>query len=614
MQEDLQDSFFTQHGHFVVANSANALPSFYHHDTTLQLITDILGRKEEHHLICHNPFSPALQTYFLETLLTFIAKENASRHLQQLVCLFLNIDHVVVTAENYSELANEFQRLISLLEAQQKNCLLALTRASIFSHPQHFFLQQLIQQLISHPRFRILIFNNEKIACGLSFDEVHLPRLTESESLQLLTRHAASLSQYHHVTIAAEILPQSYALARRFLSTEKSLEKTIQLLDSAAARASALPTIHQGETFKSVLSPTVLKNVLATITDIPASHLQLSPFKLHDFCEKLQQRIFGQEAAVLSVARALQQAFAQVQTYPGPLCSFLFVGKEHCGKKTLALALVEQLFKQTNLLFIVSVKNKTDSILMLPVRRSLDNKQYQLQDVLQQFPCAVLMFDDAAMLSDQQLVELREVLMNGWMQDAAQRTYHFNQAIIILRTYLAGQRLQQIFKSQTPEHDHHEIDLMQLVLGKHSQLNHPKENISTQEIVADIKPLLAEKFEVILTNQLHIIPFAPLTAVTLEKILRYKLGVLNKQLVKRYGIEFTYAQEVISFLLNDIPENEEAKVSLAIKRLYCCIEEAMLARPENKARFNRLFLQLNDTGELLRGDWLELSSARHHAS
>lgn len=87
----------------------------------------------------------------------------------------------------------------------------------------------------------------------------------------------------------------------------------------------------------------------------------------------------------------------------------------------------------------------------------------------------------------------------------------------------------------------------------------------------------------------------------------------------RHGIELGYAPEVIRYLANDIIKKEEIEnksvdIDKALKQLYFAVEQAILSQADNKNRPNQLFLQLNETGQVLRCDWLTMTTARHHAT
>jgi len=116
---------------------------------------------------------------------------------------------------------------------------------------------------------------------------------------------------------------------------------------------------------------------------------------------------------------------------------------------------------------------------------------------------------------------------------------------------------------------------------------------------------------------MQIIPFLPLNQSAIENILRIKLKQLGKVLDTRYGIELGYAPEVIRYLSHDILTRQKFEpllldISNTLKKLYFAVEQAILHQADNKNRPNQLFLQLNETGQVIRCHWLATMPLRHH--
>jgi len=133
---------------------------------------------------------------------------------------------------------------------------------------------------------------------------------------------------------------------------------------------------------------------------------------------------------------------------------------------------------------------------------------------------------------------------------------------------------------------------------------------SPYEISQDILPEITSSLPALLCKHVHIVPFMPLNKQASEHIIRLKLKSVGKQLETRYKIELGYAPEVIRFLTREAM----ASMDKAIKQLYFSIEQAVLSQLDNPARSNQLFLQLNETGRILKCDWLASTAMRHHTT
>ena len=90
-----------------------------------------------------------------------------------------------------------------------------------------------------------------------------------------------------------------------------------------------------------------IASVVSRWTGVPVAKLVASEkAKLLQLEAELHQRVIGQEAAVTSVAEAVQRSRADLSDPNGPVASFMFLGPTGVGKTELAKALAEFLCMQ----------------------------------------------------------------------------------------------------------------------------------------------------------------------------------------------------------------------------------------------------------------------------
>ena len=187
-------------------------------------------------------------------------------------------------------------------------------------------------------------------------------------------------------------------MATHYLSGQQSsLDKALQLLDSGAARASAMERSDQPGQPKPILTNLVLANIVSSWTQIPLSHLQHNKFKAADFIQGMQKHIFGQEAAINLIGLALQHARIKLQTKTGPLCSFLFAGPPNIGKTETAFAMAEQLFGHKGALLRVKLDKtlRANSLAEIKVMAQTENSHFPtLFEAIQQCPYAVVLLEN----------------------------------------------------------------------------------------------------------------------------------------------------------------------------------------------------------------------------
>lgn len=628
MAAELKDTFFTQYGKYYHSsdNKKGAIMPFKDHPQ-FPVLVDILSRKNHHHALLSADFPSGMQTIFFEALLQHLASDHIPYHLRDAELICLNLENALFTELKQLSIEKDFDVLRDSLKASDKYLLIALTRTEIFlkepKKADERFLRRQIETLLAHPRCRLLLITQPKDFSQYShledqFVSLQIKGPSATDTMTVLKQQRLELEHFHHVLIPEELLSQALLLAERYLSTSHTLEKTLQLLDSSAARAGASETNDHVNPFKPVLTTAILLNVLSDWTQIPASHLQINQFKHSDFTQGLYQRVFGQDTAVTILGHELLQAQAQLQQKTGPFSSFLFAGPAHSGKKTTTLALAEQLFKQLNVLYFAQPALSHQTLADIKLQRCLDKQFLPMIDVIKQTPYAVILFENVEKLSTTLIEGLQEILSTGYLHDTHGNQYNFKQSIIILSTTVGSTSLAEFAESFIPDEDIYTMDLMQLVMSDQKQ-DTPRDthHHSAQEIIEKIMPDITETFSLSLCQHLHLVPFLPLNKTAIEKIMRLKLKILGKQLNDRYGIDLGYAPEVIRYLTSEVlakkeSDNQTINPDKALKQLYFCVEQAILNQADSNNRSNQLFLQLNETGHLLRCDWLAQAAVRQH--
>lgn len=605
-------SFFTRYGQLLShTNAKKNLPFPFKDHTQFPVLVDVLIRKNNHHLILRNDFSSKINTYFLQALLQHLSHESTPHPLRESELIYLDIEHIFIQTD-LSDIEKDFQRMLTALETADKYFLLAVS-----FDPEDVFLTRQFNLLSQHPKCRLLFLTRAKkfklhgLCNAFTLVNIHEPN--EKDKLMILKQQRVELENFHHVLIPEESLLLAHTLAERYLSTQDTLEKTLLLLDSSAGRLGG-ERMNDNKTVKQVLTNNALMNVVSSWTQIPVSHLSANKFKRSEFIQGMQQRIFGQDAALTILSQELQQSKIHLQQSPGPFCSLLFCGVKHSGKKTVAKALAEQLFKQPDVLYCsVPQSSVTDSIMDIRLQRLTDKQYFSLQETMAECPYAIILFEEAERFSPKALDGLYEILSTGYLRDIQGKQHNFRQAILILSTTLGTDNLLARSQMLPAEEDASDLKLMQLILNEENCMPLAAHDYSPQELANEIVAEITNHLPAALCQHVRIIPFLPLTHSAIENIICLKLKALGKLLEFHHEIEFGYAPEVIHFLAND---SHAMSIDKTLKMLYFTIEQAIHVQTENPSRPNQLFLQLNETGQLLRCDWLMMTASlrQHHSS
>lgn len=617
-----KDSFFFQYGKYIsVQHGKKNITLPFKDHVQFPTIVDILSRKNNHHIILNSDFSPNFHLYFIEALVQYLTNENIPDSIRNVDIIYLDLTNIECIKNKLKNIEKDFLNLIETLDTADKFLLFVLPDTTLLSqdsvqNDSYRFLQQQFNILFTHSKCRFMAFSNhpkEKKPLNPQFYSLTISGLNEVDVITILKLQCIELENFHHVLIPEELLRYAYSLAERYLCTTNPLEKALLLLDSSAGRIAETKRL-DNDRLKPALSTSALTTVLSGWTQIPAANLQLHKFKYHEFIQHMQQKIFGQDYAISLLGSELQKSLYSLQKSDGPLCSFLFAGSEHSGKNSTAIALAEQLFSQLNVLYYVQPTYlSSNSFNGLKLQRYSDKHCIPLKNLIQQMPYAIIIFENIDKASPAVLNGLQEVLSTGYFHDLDGKQYNFRQSIFILTTTIGSNRLVEIAKSFMTKDIAQGLDLMQLIMNeKKYAFSNP--HYSAQEIADEITTDLINYLP--LCEFLHIVPFLPLNLSAVEKVVQTKLKSLGRQLEASNGIEFSYAQEVIRYLANETIKKKEANNFISIdqnlKQLYFVVEQALFNQGDSKTRSNQLYLQLNETGQILRCEWLATSPIRYH--
>lgn len=573
------------------------------------ILVDILSRKDQHHVCLGANFSKQMRHFLLEALRAYLSSNHIPNSLRNAEIIYLDAEHPTLLTGTKETISKDFATLQHAIT--DNHCLLLAIPSELLMND---VAKQQLEILLTHPRCRLLLLAKNKPAKNRITDQfIFLPisKPDESDIITMLRQQRTELENFHNVFIPDELIELSYLLAERYLSAEQTFDNALLLLDSGAARASVTD---------DTLTRNTLINVLSNWTQIPPSHLTLRTLNLTNFTQEMQQQLFGQEAAINILCQKLQQPQPYWEQPSSPFFTFLFAGPEHSGKKTAAHALTEQIFKQLNVLYYAqTTSSRLNSIAEVKLQRSLEHHCSSLKDVIRQTPYAVIMFENIERASPVILDGLFEIFSTGYLHDHDENLYNFRQAIIILSTSLGTQKLTELAKVHSQQDESQHLDWLQLVMTDpkrdNRQVGH---HYSPQDIAQEIIPEITTRLPAALCQHLCIVPFLPLTQTMIEKIIRLKLKVLGKEMDLRYNIELGYAPEVIRFLAKEVlakqnSDHHNADIKKALQPLYFSVEQAVLSQANNENRPNQLFLQLNETGQFLRCDYVAFNNLPHTA-
>ncbi|MBI1224872.1 MAG: AAA domain-containing protein [Bacteroidetes bacterium] len=278
-----------------------------------------------------------------------------------------------------------------------------------------------------------------------------------------------------------------------------------------------------------------IANIVARWTGIPVSRMMQSERdKLLHLEGELHKRLIGQEQAVKAVSDAVRRSRAGLQDENRPIGSFIFLGPTGVGKTELAKALAEVLFNDEHAIVRIDMseyqeKHTVSRLVGAPPGYVGYDEGGQLTEAVRRRPYSIILLDEIEKAHPDTFNILLQVLDEGRLTDNKGRTADFKNAIVIMTSNMAADKILENFE---------DLD----ALGE----KHRAEIIATtkQEVLATLKENLRPEF---LNRIDEVIVFTPLNKAEIRQVLFFLLRKTEK-LLQRQGLGFALTEAALNVL------------------------------------------------------------------
>jgi ATP-dependent Clp protease ATP-binding subunit ClpA len=168
--------------------------------------------------------------------------------------------------------------------------------------------------------------------------DVHEPSI--DDAVKILEGLAPRYEQHHGVTYSKPALRAAVELSARHLTDRHLPDKAIDVMDEVGAAVRLRPGAKQ----RSAVGVRDVEQLIARMTGTPLARATSSErVRLEGLDADLRKVVFGQDAAIESVVRAVKRARAGLGGTERPTGCFLFMGPTGVGKTELAKQLARTL-------------------------------------------------------------------------------------------------------------------------------------------------------------------------------------------------------------------------------------------------------------------------------
>ena len=277
---------------------------------------------------------------------------------------------------------------------------------------------------------------------------------------------------------------------------------------------------------KIEVDPDVVAKVVSDWTGIPLGNVMRDQARsILNLEDNLKARIKGQENAIGSIVEVIKSAKAGVKDPSQPMGVFLLVGPSGVGKTETGLALADLMFGGER--FMVSInmsefqeKHTVSRLIGSPPGYVGYGEGGVLTEAVRQRPYSVVLLDEVEKSHPEVMNLFYQVFDKGVLSDGEGRIIDFKNTVILLTSNLATDEI--------------------------TRLSTEKEDISLEDIVSAIRPVLSRYFKPALLARMHIAPYVILDRGIMADIVALKLDKLVKRLADTHKMTLDYSPQVIS--------------------------------------------------------------------
>jgi ATP-dependent Clp protease ATP-binding subunit ClpC len=327
------------------------------------------------------------------------------------------------------------------------------------------------------------------------FQPVFVDEPSQSETIAILHGVRSLYEKHHRVKITDEALKASANLSDRYVSDRAQPDKSIDLIDEAAARVrmklTTLPDdlrdmqkqirdlqvqkeeaiasqdyetaasfrdqekklkdkyVAAEATWRDHLGQEVpdvneehIADIVSSWTGVPVSRLvEEETSKLLRMEDDIHQRLIGQEEAVKMISQAVRRSRAGLKDPKRPIGSFIFLGPTGVGKTELARQLARFLFDDEDAIIRLDMsefmeRHTTARLVGSPPGYVGYDEGGQLTEAVRRRPYSVILLDEIEKAHPEVFNMLLQILEDGRLSDAKGKAVNFANCIVIMTSNL----------------------------------------------------------------------------------------------------------------------------------------------------------------------------------
>jgi ATP-dependent Clp protease ATP-binding subunit ClpA len=286
-------------------------------------------------------------------------------------------------------------------------------------------------------------------ALSRRFQKIDVNEPSSAEAVEILKGLKSRFEAHHGIKYSAAALTSAVELSVRFITDRHLPDKAIDVIDEAGAAQRILPKSRQ----KKLIGKIDIEEIVAKIARIPSTHVSSDDRNnLRNLDRDLKAVVFGQDAAIDALARAIKMARSGLGNPTKPIGSFLFSGPTGVGKtevaKQLAYCLGNELVRFDMSEYME--RHAVSRLIGAPPGYVGFDQGGLLTEAVTKKPYSVLLLDEIEKAHPDIYNILLQVMDHGTLTDNNGRKADFRNVVIIMTTNAGQEAIQKTTMGFTP--------------------------------------------------------------------------------------------------------------------------------------------------------------------
>jgi ATP-dependent Clp protease ATP-binding subunit ClpA len=176
-------------------------------------------------------------------------------------------------------------------------------------------------------------------ALSRRFEKIEIAEPSVPQTVKILKGLKSRYEEHHGIVYTDTALKAAAELSAKYVNDRFLPDKAIDVIDEAGAFVRLT-----GSSRRTKINPADIEKIVAKMAKIPPQSVSTSDkVKLEQLESHLKKVVFGQDAAIASLATSIKRSRAGLGTPGKPVGSFLFTGPTGVGKTEVALQLANLL-------------------------------------------------------------------------------------------------------------------------------------------------------------------------------------------------------------------------------------------------------------------------------